>query len=95
MTCTVKFRTDALREWQSLDKTIRMKFASKLKTFVEAPFLNTLKLHGISDCYKIKLPLVQTELIYQLIDDKIIVAVVSVDNRERNDKLSLAKRIFR
>lgn len=31
MTYTVKFREDALKEWQKLDKAIQQQFAKKLK----------------------------------------------------------------
>ncbi len=35
MTYTVKFREDALKEWNKLDKTIQQQFAKKLKSAVK------------------------------------------------------------
>ncbi|SQC86737.1 RelE antibacterial toxin protein [Klebsiella pneumoniae] len=54
MTYTVKFREDALKEWNKLDKTIQQQFAKKLKKCCENPHIPSAKLRGIKDCYKIK-----------------------------------------
>jgi mRNA interferase RelE/StbE len=54
MTYTVKFREDALKEWQKLDKAIQQ-FAKKLKKCCDEPHIPSAKLRGIKDCYKIKL----------------------------------------
>lgn len=51
----VKFREDALKEWQKLDKVIQQQFAKKLKKCCDNPYIPSAKLRGIKDCYKIKL----------------------------------------
>ena len=95
MTYTVKFREDALKEWQKLDKIIQQQFAKKLKKCSENPHIPSAKLHGIKDCYKIKLRSSGFRLVYQVIDDKLIISVVAVGKRERSDVYNLASERMR
>ncbi|EPK0104504.1 type II toxin-antitoxin system RelE family toxin [Klebsiella aerogenes] len=90
MTYTVKFREDALKEWHKLDKTIQLQFAKKLKKCYENPHIPSAKLRGIKDCYKIKLRASGYRLIYQVIDNQLIIAIVAVGKRERSDVYALA-----
>lgn len=90
MTYTVKFREDALKEWQKLDKSIQQQFAKKLKKCSENPHTPSAKLRGIKDCYKIKLRAYGFRLVYQVIDDQLIIAVVAVGKRERSDIYNLS-----
>ncbi|WP_338553286.1 type II toxin-antitoxin system RelE/ParE family toxin [Escherichia coli] len=64
----VKFREDALKEWQKLDKAIQQQFAKKLKKCCDNPHIPSAKLRGIKDCYKIKLRASGFRLVYQVID---------------------------
>ena len=89
MTYTVKFRDDALKEWLKLDKSIQQQFAKKLKKCSENPHIPSAKLRGLKDCYKIKL------LVYQVIDDMLIIAVVAVGKRERSNVYNLASERMR
>ncbi|MEA9391147.1 type II toxin-antitoxin system RelE/ParE family toxin [Acerihabitans sp. TG2] len=95
MSYMVKFREDALKEWQKLDKTIQQQFAKKLKKCCENPHIAHAKLKGIKDCYKIKLRASGFRLVYQVIDDKLIIAVVAVGKRERSDVYHLASERMR
>lgn len=79
-----KFRDDALREWLRLDKAIQQQFAKKLKKCSENPHIASAKLRGLKDCYKIKLRASGFRLVYQVIDDMLIIAVVAVGKRERS-----------
>ena len=90
MTYTVKFRDDALKEWLRLDKTIQQQFAKKLKKCSENPHIASAKLRGLKDCYKIKLRASGFRLVYQIIDDMLIIAVVAVGKRERSNVYHLA-----
>lgn len=91
----VKFREDAHREWQKLDKTIQHQFAKKLKKCCENPHIPSAKLRGIKDCYKIKLRASGFRLVYQVIDDKLIIAVVAVGKREHSNVYNLASERMR
>ena len=77
MTYTVKFRDDAFKEWLKLDKSIQQQFAKKLKKCSENPHIPSAKLRGLKDCYKIKLRASGFRLVYQVIDDMLIIAVVA------------------
>ncbi|EMM5418027.1 type II toxin-antitoxin system RelE/ParE family toxin [Citrobacter amalonaticus] len=90
MSYTVKFREDALKEWQKLDKTIQQQFAKKLKKCCDNPHVPSAKLRGIKDCYKIKLRTSGFRLVYQVIDDVLVIAVVAVGKRERSEVYQLA-----
>ncbi|QCT18211.1 type II toxin-antitoxin system RelE/ParE family toxin [Jejubacter calystegiae] len=90
MTYRVKFREDALKEWQKLDKTLQQQFAKKLKKCCENPHIPSAKLHGIKDCYKIKLHASGFRLVYQVMDNKLIIVVVAVGKRERSGVYNLA-----
>ncbi|EFN9100906.1 type II toxin-antitoxin system RelE/ParE family toxin [Escherichia coli] len=95
MTYTVKFRDDALKEWLKLDKAIQQQFAKKLKKCSENPHILSTKLRGLKDCYKIKLRSSGFRLVYQVIDDMLIVAVVAVGKRERGNVYHLASERIR
>ncbi|WP_096976014.1 type II toxin-antitoxin system RelE family toxin [Escherichia coli] len=91
----VKFREDALKEWQKLDKAIQQQFAKKLKNCCDNPYIPSAKLRGIKDGYKIKLRTSGFRLVYQVIDEQLIIAVVAVGKRERSDIYNLASERMR
>ncbi|KZR34976.1 type II toxin-antitoxin system RelE family toxin [Enterobacter genomosp. S] len=95
MTYTVKFRDDALKEWHKLDKAIQQQFAKKLKKCCDNPHIPSAKLHGIKDCYKIKLRASGFRLVYEVIDEQLIIAVVAVGKRERREVYNLASERMR
>lgn len=95
MSYTVKFREDALKEWQKLDKAIQQQFAKKLKKCCENPHVPSARLRGIKDCYKIKLRTSGFRLVYQVIDDTLVIAVVAVGKRERSEVYNLASERLR
>ena len=84
----------AKKEWDSLDNTIKKQFKKKLIERLETPRVKQAKLSGMADCYKIKLRQYGFRLVYQVKDDKLIVMVVSVGKREKNQVYKRAiKRI--
>lgn len=95
MTYKIKFREDALKEWQKLDKAIQQQFAKKLKKCSENPHIPSAKLRDAKDSYKIKLRSSGFRLVYQVIDDQLIIAVVAVGKRERSDVYKLASERMR
>ncbi len=51
---------------------------------LESPRVAGAQLHGeLADCYKIKLRKQGYRLVYQVIDDRLIVLVIAVGKRER------------
>ncbi|UYA62502.1 mRNA interferase RelE [Pectobacterium sp. F1-1] len=95
MSYSVKFREDALKEWCKLDKTIQQQFAKKLKKCCENPHIPAAKLRGMKDCYKIKLRASGFRLVYEVIDDILVIAVVAVGKRERSGVYNLASERMR
>ncbi|MFK3877789.1 type II toxin-antitoxin system RelE family toxin [Pantoea agglomerans] len=95
MNYTVKFREEAFKEWQKLDKSLQKQFAKKLKKCCDNPHIPSARLRGIKDCYKIKLRASGFRLVYQVIDDQLVIAVVAVGKRERSDVYHLASERMR
>nr|MBF0223591.1 type II toxin-antitoxin system RelE/ParE family toxin [Desulfobulbaceae bacterium] len=88
------FKEEAKKEWDNLDSTVRIIFAKKLKERIQQPRVESSRLSGMKDCYKIKLNRAGFRLVYQVRDNDLIVSVVAVGKRERNLVYKIAgKRI--
>ncbi|MBO3275931.1 type II toxin-antitoxin system RelE family toxin [Pseudomonas schmalbachii] len=83
MTYSLEFDARALKEWQKLGDTIRQQFKKKLAEVLVNPRIEANRLHSLPDCYKIKLRSSGYRLVYQVIDHEVVVFVVAVDRRER------------
>lgn len=86
------FKEEAKKEWDNLDTTIRSIFAIKLKERLEQPRIESARLSGMKDCYKIKLNRVGFRLVYQVREEEVVVAVIAVGKRERNAVYKLASK---
>ncbi|KMW74664.1 RelE-like toxin protein [Photorhabdus luminescens subsp. luminescens] len=95
MTYSVKFREDALKEWERLDKSVQQQFAKKLKKCCVEPHIPSAKLRGMPNYYKIKLRASGFRLVYEVMDNVLIIAVVAVGKRERNEAYELASKRLR
>ena len=94
MTYRLVFKTDAKKEWDKLDKPIREQFKKKLAERIVQPRIESSRLNGMQDCYKIKLRSAGFRLVYQVRDNELIVSVIAVGKRERNHVYrSAVKRI--
>ncbi len=94
MTYKLAFKQDADKEWKKLDSTIKSQFKKKLKERLINPRIESARLNGLKDCYKIKLRSAGYRLVYQVRDTEIIVSVVAVGKRDRNQVYKIsAKRI--
>ena len=92
MTYKLVFKIDAKKEWDDLDATIRSIFAKKLKERLQQPRVESSRLSGMKDCYKIKLRRAGFRLVYQVRDKDLIVSVVAVGKRERNLVYKIASK---
>ncbi|HBO24290.1 MAG TPA: type II toxin-antitoxin system mRNA interferase toxin, RelE/StbE family [Providencia sp.] len=88
----VKFREEAAKEWKKLGATIQKQFAKKLKSLIENPHIPSAKLSGIANCYKIKLKASGYRLVYEVIDNELIIIVVTIGKRNRNEVYDIAKK---
>lgn len=94
MVYLLDFDERALKEWHKLGATVRDQLKKKLAEVLKSPRIEANKLRGMPDCYKIKLRSSGYRLVYQVIDEKVVVFVVSVGKRERSDVYTEAvKRI--
>ena len=82
MSYSLEFKESALKEWRKLDGGIREQFKKKLAERLERPRVESARLSGMPDCYKIKLKNAGFRLIYQVDDNRIVVIVVAVGKRE-------------
>jgi mRNA interferase RelE/StbE len=90
-TYELKFRKTALKEWQQLDSTVRKQFLKKLVERLASPHVESARLSGMVDCYKIKLVASGYRLVYQVIDGELVVLVVAVGKREAHEAYRKAR----
>ena len=94
MTYKLVFKQDAEKEWRKLDATIKKQFKKKLIERLENPKVESARLNGMKDCYKIKLRSAGYRLVYQVRDMEVLVSIVAVGKRDRNQVYNIAvKRI--
>jgi mRNA interferase RelE/StbE len=84
MTYNLTFLEDAFKEWKKLSPFIQQQFKKKLEERLANPCIPSALLHGMPDCYKIKLKSLGYRLVYQVYKDRLIVQVVAVGKRDKN-----------
>ncbi|MEH6581651.1 MAG: type II toxin-antitoxin system RelE/ParE family toxin [Halioglobus sp.] len=92
MSYRLLFRAEAKQEWDKLDATVKVQFKKKLAQRLEEPRIESSRLSGMQNCYKIKLRSVGYRLVYQVRDEELVVSVVAVGKRERNAVYKAASR---
>ncbi|MDQ7775530.1 MAG: type II toxin-antitoxin system RelE/ParE family toxin [Paracoccus aminovorans] len=83
MTYELKFHEKALKEFQALDAAVKERLKRKLKKRLADPHVEASRLSGQRNRYKIKLKSPGIRLVYEVVDDLLIVFVLAVDKRER------------
>ncbi len=84
MTYKLKFLPAARKEWGKLGAPIQKQFKKKLIERLENPHVPAAKLKGYESVYKIKLRTVGYRLAYEVIDDEVVVYVLAVGKRDKN-----------
>jgi mRNA interferase RelE/StbE len=84
MSYRLLFRAQAKKEWDRLNASIKAQFKKRLAERLEVPRVESARLNGMQDCYKIKLRSIGYRLVYQVRDNELVVSVVAVGKRERN-----------
>ena len=85
MTYKLRFHEAAWAEWQKLDGSVRTPLKKKLAERLEEPRVPASALHGMPNCYKIKLNSLGYRLVYQVQDDVVTVSVIAIGKRERSE----------
>ena len=78
----LEFKNKTLKKFEKLDSKIAEQFINKLESILENPKIPKNKLRGSVDLYKIKLKSAGYRLVYQVIDEKVVVLVLDVDRRD-------------
>jgi mRNA interferase RelE/StbE len=84
MIYSLKFKEEALKEWNRLDVPLRTQFKKKLEESLQNPRIPGDRLSGHADRYRIKLRSAGYRLVYEVRDSEVVVIVVAVGKRERN-----------
>lgn len=92
MTYKLEFLPSARKEWDKLGHTLREQFKKKLAERLELPRIPADALYGLPDCYKIKLKSSGYRLVYEVIDERVVISVVAVGKRERSNVYERAKK---
>jgi len=92
MTYELAFLDEALKEWRKLDSVTRAQFKARLVDRLENPKVPSARLHGAKERYKIKLRNAGYRLVYEVRDREVLVLVVAVGKRERNEVYKAAER---
>jgi mRNA interferase RelE/StbE len=85
MTYKLKFVPSALKEWKGLGQTVKDQFKKTLQKRLENPHVPNSKLSGWPNIYKIKLRSAGYRLVYEVDDREIVVLVLAVGKREKNE----------
>lgn len=90
----VEFSKKAFKVWQKLDHTTKEQFKKKLKERSINPHIPTAKLSGkdFKNAYKIKLRGKGYRLVYEVIDDKLVIDVISIGRRDKNSVYDEARK---
>ena len=92
MSYDLAFLEAALKEWRKLDNQTREQFKAKLEERLLYPKVPSARLHGTKERYKIKLRNAGYRLVYEVRDQELIVLVVAVGKRERNEVYKVAQK---
>ena len=92
MSFDLRFKEEALTEWQRLDGSVREQFKKKLSERLVHPRFPAARLSGQPDRYKIKLSSAGFRLVYEVRDAQVVVVVIAVGKRERNAVYDVAAK---
>jgi mRNA interferase RelE/StbE len=91
-TYELEFNEAALKEWRKLDGSIQTQFKKQLAKRLQSPHVTSARLHGdLQNTYKIKLRDAGYQLVYEVIDQQLVVLVIAVGRRD-HDATYLAAR---
>ena len=93
-TYSLEFHELALKEWRKLDGSIKAQFQNALSKRLKTPHVPSARLRGdLQNTYKIKLRDVGYRLVYEVIDQKLVVMVIAIGKRDHIEAyLSAVKR---
>jgi len=79
----LEFNEEAFKEWNDLDGSIKAQFKKQLEKRLENPHVPSARLgNDLEGCYKIKLQKSGYRLVYDVIDNRLVIIVLSVGRRD-------------
>lgn len=84
MSFELRFLPQAQKEWRKLAPTIKAQFVKKLAERLENPHIESARLSGSQNRYKIKLRAVGYRLVYEVVDEILVVYVIAIGRRDNN-----------
>lgn len=82
MTFAVRFHAKAWKEWNAIRPELRLQLLNKLEKRLRQPRVSAAALHGLKDCYKIKLRDAGLRLVYRVEDRMVTITVIAVGRRD-------------
>ena len=90
-TYELEFHELALKEWKKLDGSIKAQFLKVLTNRLQEPHIPSAKLRGdLYNTYKIKLRDVGYRLVYEVIDQRLVVVVIAIGRRDHDEAYQIA-----
>jgi mRNA interferase RelE/StbE len=88
----VELRPRAQRVWNKLARSVRDQLKRKLEERRRNPHVPSARLSGMPRCYKIKLRAEGLRAVYQVQDEVLLLLVLAIGKRERNEAYDEARR---
>ncbi len=92
MTFKLRFHVLALKEWRALDNNIREPLKKKLIERLDNPRVPSAALHGMPDCYKIKLHSLGYRLVYRVDAQTVFVTLLATGKRDKSQVYGTARQ---
>lgn len=93
MTYSIKVHDDFKKDLEKLSQAVKDQLYKKLQKVQENPHVPKNRLKGeLSSCYKIKLLKAGVRLVYQVIDDEVVILLVTVGKRADSEVYEEAKQ---
>ena len=90
-TYEIEFHELALKEWKKLDGSIKAQFLKTLTKRLQEPHVPSAKLHGdLQNAYKIKLRDAGYRLVYEVIDQRLVIVVIAIGKRDHDEVYQIA-----
>ena len=87
----LEFHELALKEWKKLDGSIKAQFVKTLAKRIQGPHVPPAKLRGdLQNTYKIKLRDLGYRLVYEVIDQRLVVLVIAIGRRDHDQAYQIA-----
>jgi mRNA interferase RelE/StbE len=90
-TYELEFHELALKEWQKLDGSIKTQFVKALSKRLHSPHIPSSRLRGdLQNTYKIKLRDMGYRLVYEIVDQRLVVIVIAIGRRDHSQAYQIA-----